>query len=903
MSSSPILIRIGAAQVDLTAHEVVLQPDVVTLSAQEVAILRAFVDRGEEATLTRAELYREAWGYTREPRGRALDYAIRRLRSKLGATGATGPVLGTVRGVGYRLHWSPAAAGTPGQADDLASPVAVGSPQTGLVARTSVLAEALAVLEVSGSLLSLVGPGGVGKSSVAEALVAALPEAASVWVDLEAAPVGEAAAAIERALFGQRQGSVPLAEQVAQQAAVDETERLLILDGCERHTEELAELLSSLLSPRMRVVVTTRERLFLRAEHVLAVPPLSPADAFVLLQRVARQRGLVGDLDPESAAPLLAQLDGLPLAVELAAASLRGRPPAALAAALEAGRPLRSRERDREARHASMAAVVRSSVNRLAADAQEALHSLCAFQGSFGLEGAGWALGLDAFETEDLLEVLLDSSMVSAGSGQGAAVYRVLRPTRSVVVADRGEPLAALARLSDRFAAMGANDAVRAMGRQRGGLAPLLRLHIEDVLLAFRSAASPAPGLSLLTMLAIRTTGPWETVQEVGRAVLHRVGGDTPLEALAVLKAANNAGDLDRLRAVLASFPEGDPALSRLAALQRVSGPTAEPGAVEAEARALFEAARAAQDRYVEGRAAEALGTAVLHRGAVSEAKDAFQNYLRAAELAEHLDNQISAWSRLGQIAFHENQVEESIRCLEAARALAGPTHRYAGVLVSNLGLVQLQRGDLHAAAEAVRAGVALARRDANLSQVCLSLSTLSEILVELGEGEEALEAAEQAVDLALQHLAVPGAAERAWAHLAMIHCEAGAYADADAVRQRWVARFGRTAVPLTQAILEALEAWIDAGLGAEDTARAQLVDADGTAPRSSEHLTPRAALTRHYFAGRAWLALGQPAAAVEEVSAARACMEQQQVTPHLVARIERLLAAADTASASVSTS
>lgn len=903
MSSSPIRIQIGAAQVDLTAHEVVLQPDVVTLSAQEVAILRAFVDRGEEATLTREELYREAWGYTREPRGRALDYAIRRLRSKLGASGATGPVLGTVRGVGYRLHWRPAAAGTPEQADALASAAPVGPPQTGLVARTPVLAEALAVLEVPGSLLSLVGPGGVGKSSVAEALVAALPMAASVWVDLEAAPVGGAAAAIERALFGKRQGSVPLAQQVAQQAAVDETERLLVLDGCERHTEELAGLLSSLLSPRMRVVVTTRERLFLRAEHVLAVPPLSPADAFVLLQRVARQRGLVGDLDPEAAAPLLAQLDGLPLAVELAGASLRGRPPEALAAALQAGRPLRSRERDRAARHASMAAVVRSSVERLPADAQDALHGLCAFQGSFGVEAAGWALGRDTFETEDLLEVLLDRSMVSAVQSRAAANYRVLRPTRSAVIADRGAPAAALARLSARFSDLGAADAVRALGRRDGGLAPVLRLHIEDLLLAFRTASVPSAGLSLLTLLAVRATGPWETAQEVGRAVLHRLEASTPLAALAVVKAAGSAGDLERLRTVLTDFPEGDPSLTRLAALQRITGPTAEPGAVEQEARALLEQARAAQDRYVEARASEALGMALLHRGAVQEAQRAYQVYLRAAEVGAHLDNQVSAWSRLGQIAFHGNEVGEAIRCLERARALAGPTHRYAGVLVSNLGLVQLQRGDLQAAAEAVRAGVALARRDANLSQVCLSLSTLSEILVELGEGEEALEAAEQAVDLALQHLAVPGAAERAWAHLAMIHCEAGAYAEADAVRQRWVARFGRTVVPLTQAILEALEAWIDAGLGAEDAARAQLVDADGTAPRSSEQLTPRAALTRHYFAGRAWLALGEPAAAVKEVSAARACMEQQQVTPHLVARIERLLAAADTAGASVSTS
>ncbi len=872
----------------------------ISLSPQEVSILRAFVERGEDVTLTRAELYREAWGYQREPRGRALDYAIRRLREKLGATGPTGPVLGTVRGVGYRLSW--------GRAADAPSVVAPGvpsgsTPHGTLVARDALIEAALGALRGSARLLSLVGPGGIGKSSLAEAMVARLPEGTSTWVDLEAAPVGGAAAAIERALFGQREDTVGLAERLSRRGALSDQETVLVLDGGERHTEELGTLLATLLGPQLRILLTTRERLLLRQEHAIPVPPLSNEDAYVLLQRVARQRGLTGDIDRAQAEPLLAQLDGLPLAVELAGAALRGRPPAALAQALAGGRPLRSRERDRDARHASMETVVRSSLERLEPELQQSLHDLCAMQGNFGVEGASWALGLDPHETEDILERLLDCSMlhvVEKGEGCG---YRVLRPTRSAMVAARGAPDVALTRLHSRFDALGQADAVRRIGRQRGGLGSTLRMHVEDMLFAFHRVVPAPPGLALLTALVVRDTGPWETIRAVGRAILHSRTPDTPLAAMAMVHAARHAGDLEQLAALLADFPDGSPALTRLADLVRISGPLADAQTAEADARMLLAAAQAAGDRFVEARAAETLGSALLQRGAIEEAEAAFRRYLEAAELDDNLDNQISAWSRMGEVAFYRTQVEEAIQRIENARRLAGLEHRYAGTLVSNLGLLHLQQGHLEAAVEAMQQGIDLARRAGHLTQVALSLGNLSEILAELGRDADARGAANQAVELSMRHLAVPGSAERSWAHLAMIHSEAGEFEEAAAVRQRWQSRFGPAAAPLTQAILDALEAWIDAGVGDHESARRRLVDDEGVAPLASDHLPARAAISRNYFAGRAWLLMGDPDAAGAEVEAARVRMENQRITPYLVARIDRLAELARVAGVSLSRS
>lgn len=885
---------------DLHAHKATRDPEVISLSPQEVAILRAFVDRGEDVTLTRAELYREAWGYQREPRGRALDYAIRRLREKLGATASTGPVLGTVRGVGYRLCWGPATSVL------VAVPrrvMAAPAPQTPLLARDELVGEALKILEEPGALLSVVGPGGIGKSSVAEAIIAHLPKASTTWVDLEAAPVGGAAAAIERAFFGQREDTVPLAERLSRRGALSDGEMLLVLDGGERHTDELGALLGTLLGPRMQVLLTTRERLLLRQEHVLPVPPLSNEDAFILLQRVARQRGMSSDIDPAQAEPLLAQLDGLPLAVELAASALRGRPPGVFAQALADGRPLRSRERDRDARHASMEAVVRSSLVRLEPELQQALQDLCALQGNFGAVGAGWALGVDPLEAEDIIERLLDCSMLHVVSTPESFRYRVLRPTRSAMLSARGAPEVALARLRERFDALGRADVVRTIGRGGSALGATLKMHIEDVLIAFHHARPAPPGLALLALLTIWHTGPWEAVRELGRAVLHGHTPADPLSAMAMVHAATHAGDLEQLATLLETFPEGQPGLTRLVELKRITGPLADAGTAEKDARALVAEARGAEDRYVEARAAEALGSALLQRGAIEDAESAFRRYLEAAELDDNLDNQVSAWSRLGEVAFYRTQVEEAIQRIENARSLAGLEHRYAGTLVSNLGLLHLQQGDLEAAAAAVQQGIELARRAGALSQVALSLANLSEIFTALGKDREARETATQAVELCMRHLAVAGSADRSWAHLAMIHCEAGEFEEAAAVRHRWQARFGISTAPSTQAILEAMEAWIEAGAGDHARARSRLVDDDGVAPLPSAHLMPRAAISRHYFAGRAWLLMGEPGTAFAEVEAARVRMENQRLTPFLVARIDRLAEMAEAAGAGVSTS
>lgn len=882
MTDPPGQITIGATQVDLRAHRVLREPEVIALSAQEVAILEAFVRRGNDVTLSRADLYREAWGYTREPRGRAIDYAIRRLRAKLGADSPTGPVLGTVRGVGYRLSWgaAPVAAALSAPSPPPA-PRAAAEVDDGVIGRDPLVLEALEALQAPGCLLSLLGPGGIGKSTVAEAIAARLGADAWTWVDLEAAPVGGAAAAIERAMFGEREDDTPLPARLHKLSAVTAGGVYLILDGGERHTDELRPLLGALQGSTLRVVLTTRARLQLQQEHVLPVPPLSAAHALRLLQRVAGRRGASVGLDAEAAAPLLAQLDGLPLALELAGAGLRSRTPAELASALAAGRPLRSRDRDREQRHGSMETVVRSSLDRLPPDIQQGLHDLCALQGNFGVDAASWALGVDPFDAEEILEDLLDASMLHVVVVDQVTAYRVLRPTRSAMFAARGAPDAAHARLAAHFDRLGRADPVRTLGRAGGALSLTLRKHVEDVLFAFRASPDPPAGLALLTTLIIRLVGPWESIRALGRAVTTPgVPGD-PLKALAVIYAAVNAGAMDELRAVLDGFPEADGPTTRLVELVRISGPLADPKAVEAEASALVERASAAGDRYVEARACASLGTALLQRGALDDAGAVFRRYLRASEQDDHLDNQISAWSRLGQIGFHNGRIEEAIQRIEAARRLAGPDHRYAGVLVSNLGLLHLHRGDNAAAAEAITKGIALARRDANLVQVALSLGNLSEVLAELGRRDEARASAEQAVELALAHLATPDAADRSWGHLAVLHCTGGRFSAAAACRDRWFAHFGPPTNPQSAGILRALEAWIEAGLGHPDAARALLA-----APAV---LTPVASITRGYFAAHARLEMGDRDGVRAELEAARALSRTHPVAPYLMDRIGRL--------------
>nr|WP_275424814.1 LuxR C-terminal-related transcriptional regulator [Streptomyces sp. SID13726] len=200
---------------------------------------------------------------------------------------------------------------------------------TSFVGRQRELAEVRRLLG-SARLVTLTGAGGVGKTRLALETAAASARSfpGGVWL-VDLAPVRDPALVVEAAavtLGVVDQGTRPVLELLA--AQVSGRRLLMVLDNCEHLVEACAELAQGLLSaaPEVRILATSRETLRLTGEHVIAVAPLAPQDAAELLvQRAAAVRPGFRLTETNRAAidRLCAGLDGLPLAIELAASRLR----------------------------------------------------------------------------------------------------------------------------------------------------------------------------------------------------------------------------------------------------------------------------------------------------------------------------------------------------------------------------------------------------------------------------------------------------------------------------------------------------------------------------------------------------------------------------------------------------
>jgi predicted ATPase/DNA-binding SARP family transcriptional activator len=311
---------------------------------------------------------------------------------------------------------------------------------TALVGREGELATLRAELDAH-RLVTLVGPAGVGKTRLATEVARGCDAADGAWlVRLEGV---ETAAALPAALADTVPGMDAAGPDVA--AGLRGADLLLVLDNCEHLAEDVATLAARVLdaAPRVRVLATSQRPLGLDGEVVCALAPLPEADAVALFARRVAQRRPSFALTSETA-PAVAQLcralDGLPLAIELAAARARILTVPEIIQRLEDRFTLLADPTSRRTeRRRTLAAALAWSYDLLFPDDQRGLWALAQFPAGAtmpAVEHVLAALDVPTASALDVVERLVDRSLVTVDTdARGAARYRLLDSVRAFAAA------------------------------------------------------------------------------------------------------------------------------------------------------------------------------------------------------------------------------------------------------------------------------------------------------------------------------------------------------------------------------------------------------------------------------------------------------------------------------------
>lgn len=292
----------------------------------------------------------------------------------------------------------------------------------------------------SARLLTLTGAGGSGKTRLARetALRAAGAFGRVGWVDLASICDADLVAQeVARALhLPERTDASPRDVVIG---AICEIRTLLILDNCEHLVDACAEMAEALLRacPRLTILATSREALGVPSETAWLVPPMVSAEAIQLFVERAQATApgfTMTNANSSAIIEICRRLDGIPLAIELAAARVRVLSPEQIAQRLDdAFRLLTTGSRTALARHRTLRATMEWSFGLLGGREQVLLRRLSVFAGSFSLDAAEAVCVGDPLDAEDILDgvtALVDKSLVGMTAGDGIARYQLLETVR-----------------------------------------------------------------------------------------------------------------------------------------------------------------------------------------------------------------------------------------------------------------------------------------------------------------------------------------------------------------------------------------------------------------------------------------------------------------------------------------
>jgi len=554
-------------------------------------------------------------------------------------------------------------------------------------------------LLAKGRLVTITGAGGSGKTRLAHAVAQDCVELhpdGVVWVELARVSDGAQVAGAVVAACGLTETPGATALQVLSHRLA-KSDLLIVIDNCEHLLAACAELADALLraGPEVRVLATAREPLGVAGETMWRIPSLSvPAEDEHSLERIAaadavqlfveRARASRPDFALDAAsAPFVAgicrRLDGIPLALELAAARVRALSVDRLAAGLDDRfRLLTGGARTAVARQRTLLASVEWSYDLLSDDEQALFRRLAAFAAPFSLEAAeAVASGddLDPLEVFDLLARLVDKSLVLHGGDR----YRMLETLRHFGL-ERAAGASELENVRDRHLAWCRRRSVGwAVDREllREPVAAEIEAETPELITALDWSVGRDRTATLELLQPLGASWPWRLANDEARAVSSRllrgleVGSCEWLETVAPIAGALAlAGDVGTLSAARTALSERRDAISATARCQLETALAfllaffAFDEGVKAIVRAV-EDARALGNRALEVLATTHLATMII----ISDSH-------RARRLADWLDRQLPADAMLrASLRFVQVGLALNEGDLATARATIARTH------------------------------------------------------------------------------------------------------------------------------------------------------------------------------------------------------------------------------------
>jgi predicted ATPase len=617
----------------------------------------------------------------------------------------------------------------PDAASSPAAAVRLPSPATSFLGRTREVGEICdLLLRASSRLVTLVGAPGIGKTRLAIEAAAGLDdrlEHGSRFVPLlDVENPGDVPLAVCTAM-----GLAPSGPRAAERLMADHLrplELLLVLDNFE-HVAAAAPLAAFLLAeaPALRVLVTSREPLRVAGETQYPVPPLAfggPGDPAVALfadrARMVRPDFTLETEDVEPVTGICSRLDGVPLAIELAAAATRLLSPAALLGELDHVLDLPSKgPRDAPAHQQTLRATIDWSYRLLEDEERAVFAHLGVFVGGFTLEAAAAVCGGVAVDRSRVVAgvaSLVDKSLLGTRpDAPGASRVVALQAVHEFALErleERGEADELRRRHARYYAELAERAEDHLTGKEQAAWLDVLGVEQTNLVAALRWALAADPPIALRLAAALWRFWLLRSHFTAGREWLEQALSLGPAEDPARVRAATGAGVLARSQG---DYDRAEQLFDEATDLARRLGRTAEVAlavlnsGIVAEHRGRYDAAASLFEQSLSmyqgvgshrgvGHALNCLGNIALDRGDTASATRFFEEALAAFKRLEDHWSVALACTNLGWVAYSAGDSVRARTWYDHSLAVHRSLGNERGIAntLSNIGRVSRLEGD-----------------------------------------------------------------------------------------------------------------------------------------------------------------------------------------------------------------